>query len=63
MATIRVNGATRQSGAGFHARRGEPGRLRTRAAVLDAELTDQVGSPFRGIVPDVDADDYDEDED
>jgi len=47
MATIRVNGVTQQSGSGLHARRGYPGRKRTRAAALDAAIAEQVGVPFR----------------
>lgn len=47
MATIRENGATRQSGAGFHARKGAPGRRRTRSAAMDSEIADQLGTVFR----------------
>ena len=47
MASIRENGAVRQSGSGFHARKGEPGRKRTRAAVVDAEINEQLGQAFR----------------
>lgn len=47
MAVIKVNGVTRSSGAGFHARKGLPGRRRTRAALLDAAVSEQVGIAFR----------------
>lgn len=51
MASIRRNGVTRQSGAGPHARKGEPGRARTRSAVRDAAVTDQLGTPARTNTP------------
>lgn len=59
MATIRVNGVTQQSGSGLHARKGAPGRKRTRAAQLDAALIEEVGVAFRlgGEVP-VEAEDF-----
>ena len=47
MASIKTNGVKQQSGAGFHARKGEPGRKRTRSAVLDSAVAEQVGVAVR----------------
>ena len=50
MATIKVNGITQQSGAGFHERKGAPGRRRTRAAMRDAAVAEQAGHAFRRVI-------------
>ena len=47
MASIRVNGVKRQSGAGAHSAKNAQGRSKARGAKKDAAFTEEIGKPFR----------------
>lgn len=47
MASIRINGVKRQSGAGAHPAKDKLGRAKTRGAKKDNAFVEEIGKPFR----------------